>query len=362
MARIEYSDPAKADDRTREILGKNRNANIFRMMAHSPSYFEQYCRLGGAIRHKGELDPVVRELAITRTGILCEAPYEIVAHKRIGKNVGVTDEQNAALENWQSATCFNEVQRAALAFADEIVKLHKPTDATFNAIASKLTPAALVELQLSVGFYIMTSKFLETFAIDMQPVTEGRSASSVSPLPTAPNVSPSTMRADGTALVIALRTWASCTEPPVRNTASMSSADSCAWVRQFLMRAAMRSANCLVWLTRSGRLMAALRPGATHSSGISGRALVRQRDLGVLDLHRQRMAALFLDHAHQPVEQFRLAGLLPDLADIGEHARLVHPVDARPGGEVVEIARGHIEPGALHRRCRSRTAASRRRD
>ena len=172
MARIEYSNPANANERTREILGKNRNANIFRMMAHSPSHFEQYCRLGGAIRHRGELDPIVRELAITRTGILCEAPYEIVAHKRIGKNVGVSDEQNAALENWQSATCFNEVQRAALAFADEIVKLHKPTDATFNAIASKLSPAALVELQLSVGFYIMTSKFLETFAIDMQPVEQ----------------------------------------------------------------------------------------------------------------------------------------------------------------------------------------------
>ena len=145
MARIDYSDPAKHNDRTRELLGKNRNANIFRMMAHSPSYLEQYCRLGGAIRHKGELDPIVRELAITRTGILCQAPYEIVAHKRIGKNVGVTD---------------------------ETVKLHKPTDATFNAIRAKLTPAALIELQLSVGFYIMTSKFLEAFAIDMQAVTE----------------------------------------------------------------------------------------------------------------------------------------------------------------------------------------------
>src|SRR5438445_5643865 len=172
MARIAYSDPSKASDRTREILDKNRSANIFRMMSHSPSYFEQYCRLGGAIRHKGELDPIVRELAITRTGILCEAPYEIVAHKRIGKNVGVTDEQNAALENWQSASCFNEVQRAALTFTDEIVKLKKPTDATFKAIAALLTPAALIELQLSVGFYIMTSKFLETFEIDMQPVTE----------------------------------------------------------------------------------------------------------------------------------------------------------------------------------------------
>jgi len=172
MARIDYSDPARASDRTREILGKNRHTNIFRMMAHAPSYFEQYCRLGGAIRNKGELDPVLRELAITRTGILCEAPYEVAAHKRIGKNVGVTDQQNAALDDWQSATCFDEVQRAALAFADEIVKLRRPTDATFNAIAGKLTPRALVELQLSVGFYIMTSKFLETFGIDMQPVTE----------------------------------------------------------------------------------------------------------------------------------------------------------------------------------------------
>jgi alkylhydroperoxidase family enzyme len=172
MARIDYSDPAKAGDRTRELLGKNRNANIFRMMAHSPSHLEQYCRLGGAIRGRGELDPVVRELAITRTGILCEAPYEIVAHKRVGRNVGVTDEQNEALENWEHATCFNDVQRAALAFTDEIVRLRRPTDATFSGISSKLTPGALVELQLAVGFYIMTSKFLETFDIDMQPVSD----------------------------------------------------------------------------------------------------------------------------------------------------------------------------------------------
>src|ERR1700743_3116728 len=112
MARIDYCDTSKSNERTKEILGKNRNANIFRMMAHSPSYFEQYCGRGGAIRHRGELDPVLREIAITRTGILCEAPYEVVAHKRIGKNVGVTDEQNAALDDWQSAGCLHEFEPA----------------------------------------------------------------------------------------------------------------------------------------------------------------------------------------------------------------------------------------------------------
>jgi alkylhydroperoxidase family enzyme len=172
MARIDYADSSDFSDRTSELLSKNRNANIFRMLAHSPSHLEQYCRLGGAIRHKGELDSVVRELAITRTGILCEAPYEVVAHKRIGRNVGVTDEQNATLENWQDASCFDDVQRAALAFADEIVTLKRPTDATFKAIAAKLTPGALVELQIAIGFYVMTSKFLETFAIDMQQAEE----------------------------------------------------------------------------------------------------------------------------------------------------------------------------------------------
>src|ERR1700745_1150486 len=173
MARIDYCDTSKSNERTRELLGKNRNANIFRMMAYSPSHLEQYCRLGGAIRHKGELDPVVRELAITRTGILCQAPYEMWAPKRIGKNVGVSDEQNAALENWREATCFSEVQRAALAFTDEVVALRRPTDATFNAITARLTPGALVELQLAVGFYVMTSKFLETFDVDMQAGAEG---------------------------------------------------------------------------------------------------------------------------------------------------------------------------------------------
>jgi alkylhydroperoxidase family enzyme len=168
MARIDYSDPAKLDERTSGIVAKNRNANIFRMMAHSPDYLRQYCRLGAAIRFRGELDPVLRELAITRTGILCEAPYEVVAHKRIGKSVGVTDAQNAALQDWKSADCFDEVQRAALAFVDEVVTQRRPADATLQAIAAKLTSGALIELQLAVGFYIMTSKFLETFGVDMQ--------------------------------------------------------------------------------------------------------------------------------------------------------------------------------------------------
>jgi hypothetical protein len=59
-------------------------------------------------------------------------------------------------------------------------------------------------------------------------------------------------------------------------------------------------------------------------------ALVGKRDLGLLNLHRERMAALFVDDLHQPIEQVRFDGFLANLTDIRDHARFVYAVDVRP--------------------------------
>ena len=40
------------------------------------------------------------------------------------------------------------------------------SDDVFDAVASHLSPAALIELQLAIGFYIMTSKFLVNLGVD----------------------------------------------------------------------------------------------------------------------------------------------------------------------------------------------------
>lgn len=168
MARIDYVNPENASERTLDVLEKNGTRNIFRMLAHSESYFVNYCRLGNAIRFKGELDPQLRELAITRTGILCESEYEVIAHKRIGKNVGVTDEKNDALEQGAASDVFSPLEKLVLTFTDEVVTTVRPSDETFNALKEALSPGALVELHISIGYYVMTSKFLRAFDIDLQ--------------------------------------------------------------------------------------------------------------------------------------------------------------------------------------------------
>ena len=168
MARMDYADPDASTERVQELLGKLDRKNIFRMLAHSPSHFETYVRMGNAIRFKGELDPRLRELAITRTGILCKSEYEVIAHKRIGKGIGLKDDKILALEEGPDADAYNDLERDVLRFTDALVTLDDVPEELFNRLATALTPGALVELHLAVGFYIMTSKFLVTFGVDLQ--------------------------------------------------------------------------------------------------------------------------------------------------------------------------------------------------
>jgi len=168
MARMDYVDADAANDRVQELLSKLNHKNIFRMLAHSPSHFETYVRMGNAIRFKGELDSGLRELAITRAGILCKSDYEVIAHKRIGKGVGLEDAKIDALEEGAEANAYSDLEKDVLRFTDEVVTTDKVSDELFERLQGQLTQAALVELHLAIGFYIMTSKFLVTFGVDPQ--------------------------------------------------------------------------------------------------------------------------------------------------------------------------------------------------
>ena len=168
MARINYATTNHLTEKGKAIMDRLGHKNIFKMLSHSESHLHNYCRLGNAIRHHGVLDPCLRELAITRVGILLGAEYEVVAHKRLGRGVGIPENQIVALEEGASSDAFNEVEKALLAYTDDLVA-NPGAGATFETIASHLNAEEMVELTLAITFYIMTSKFLITFGIDLEP-------------------------------------------------------------------------------------------------------------------------------------------------------------------------------------------------
>ncbi len=88
MARIPYPDPASLQPETQEFVAKNPNPlNIFRMLAGGEGMLRAFSRFGNHLLFKTKLDPVLREIAILRVGVLSDATYEMHQHDRIARGI-----------------------------------------------------------------------------------------------------------------------------------------------------------------------------------------------------------------------------------------------------------------------------------
>ena len=169
MARISYYDRAKVSDKLGKIMDSMQpQLNVFRMVANSEPVARGFLKMGNALLDRGALSPTLRELAILRVGWLSKASYEVYQHERIGRDVGLSEEKLRAIHKGAEATEFDEHEKAVLRFTDDVVKNVKASDTTFKPIAAFLDAEQIVELTLSIGFYMMVSRFLETLEVDDQ--------------------------------------------------------------------------------------------------------------------------------------------------------------------------------------------------
>ena len=170
MALLPYVDESKASDKTREILGNTpRKMNVARMIANSSdAVFQNFSRLGHALLTRAKLDGKLREIAILRTAKLTGSVYEWTQHVPIAKACGVSDEQMGAMENWDGAKCFDEVECLVLTLTDEVTRNIKGRKQTLEALKKHLGTTELVELILSIGFWGMVARLLETTEVDLE--------------------------------------------------------------------------------------------------------------------------------------------------------------------------------------------------
>ncbi|MBS0521880.1 MAG: carboxymuconolactone decarboxylase family protein [Proteobacteria bacterium] len=168
MSRIPYYEVENATGKHAEFLGKlGTHLNIYRMLANSEAGLKGFVRMGNALLYRCELDPTLRELAILRVGRLSRAAYEVFQHERIAREVGVPEEKIAALRDATvDAPAFSDQDKAVLRFTDEVVRNVRASDKTLKAVEAFLSRGALVELTLTVGYYMMVCRLLETTGVD----------------------------------------------------------------------------------------------------------------------------------------------------------------------------------------------------
>src|SRR5262245_15156562 len=171
MARLPYVDPASAPEQVRETLERLPvKLNVFRMLAQAETCFRPLLQLGTAILARQELSPALRELVILLVGQRSPAPYEWTQHVPIARAAGASDAQIAAIERGAlDAECFDARERATLAAAADLLERPRLSDAAFAELARHLSSREIVELILTVGYYMMIARLLESTAVDLDP-------------------------------------------------------------------------------------------------------------------------------------------------------------------------------------------------
>lgn len=168
MARVPYFDLAQAPESYLQLIGSRPPLNLYRMLPHAGKVAEGFLALGGAILRENRLDARLREIAILRVGLLCGSSYEVHQHRRVARNVGLADDKVAALAPGADLGALDATERMVVDYVDQVVGHVKAPDALFQALCDALSPALVAELTLVIGFYMMVSRFLENFEVDIE--------------------------------------------------------------------------------------------------------------------------------------------------------------------------------------------------
>jgi alkylhydroperoxidase family enzyme len=169
MARTAYFDLAQAPPAYTEVLGDRPPLNLYRMLPHAGPAAVGFLKLGGALLRHSELDPQLREIAILRVGMISGATYEVHQHKRLARKAGLALEKIAALtESGGNLAVFDERERFVVDFTDQVVHHVKVNDQMFAHAQARFGERQLAELVLIIGFYMMVSRFLENYEVDIE--------------------------------------------------------------------------------------------------------------------------------------------------------------------------------------------------
>jgi 4-carboxymuconolactone decarboxylase len=168
VARIPYPDPKSLTAETQLILAQMQPLNIFRMMAGGEGLLRAFSRMGNYLLFRTRLDPVLREIAIIRTGVLSRAVYEVHQHEQMGRTLGMGEALIAAIRAGPDDPAFTPAQALVMRFTDDVVANVRAGDDTFEPLMAALSLHEVQELTMTVGYYMMVSRYLETFGIELE--------------------------------------------------------------------------------------------------------------------------------------------------------------------------------------------------
>lgn len=173
MARVRYlsreaagTDHSALFDRL-ERERKVPTANIFLALANAPEILDGFLTYANAVR-ASTINPGLRELAILTVGYVTDCEYEIAHHHSHAIKAGVSEEQYAAVPDFETSALFSAEEKAIMAFAKDSTLNVNVSDAVWIEAARYLNERQMVELSINVAWYNSGVRIMGSMGIDLE--------------------------------------------------------------------------------------------------------------------------------------------------------------------------------------------------
>ena len=147
--------------------------NLHYTMGNAPKIAEAEQNLTYSLRFDAKSPRGLRELAIMRTGLLLNAPYELHAHRPLLLACGYSAAQIDGLPKWRQNNLFDDKERALLAYVEEVDAGGDVKDATFAAMKKFFTPEEILELTIVTVHYYGTALLTKSLEIKVEDDNRG---------------------------------------------------------------------------------------------------------------------------------------------------------------------------------------------
>jgi AhpD family alkylhydroperoxidase len=173
MARVPYLRREDADESLKPLYDrleterKVPTANIFLALTHAPTQLDAFLTYANSLR-AADLSPKLRELAILTVGHATRSAYEVAHHQSHGLKAGLTEEQLAAVADFERSGLFDDTEKAVMRLARESTLRVDVSEETWQAAAVLLTSRQMVELSLSIAWYNSGVRIMGLLGIDLE--------------------------------------------------------------------------------------------------------------------------------------------------------------------------------------------------
>lgn len=120
-----------------------------------------------------KISPKHRELGQIRAGWARGSQFVFSQHCKAARDAGLSEEQIEAIPHWQVASCFDDVERALLAYADALVlQGGRVPDGLFAVLKEHLSETEILEFTYTTMLYDMHAVISKALRLEYDDVDE----------------------------------------------------------------------------------------------------------------------------------------------------------------------------------------------